>query len=154
MPSQFPPIRALFALSTALCGATAGAAEPTPLGLWTTIDDHSHQPRSQVEITEHDGTLSGKVVRIYPQPGEPADPRCEDCKGERHDQPILGMTILWNLHRDGESWDGGEILDPDGGDTYRVTLHPSADGTKLEVRGYIGISLLGRTQVWERANSR
>ena len=137
-------------LASAVCG-NANAAEPTPLGVWTTIDDHSRKPRSEVEISERDGALYGKVVHIYPQPGEPADPRCEDCKGERHDQPILGMTILWNLKRNGDAWDGGEILDPESGDTYRVTLHPTADGKQLEVRGYIGFALFGRTQVWERA---
>ena len=140
-------IRRRAAAAALLVGAiSAGAAEPSPLGLWTTVDDHSHQPRSQVEIGERDGALVGKVVRIYPQPGEPANPRCEDCKGERHDQPVLGMTILWDLRRHGDSWDGGEILDPETGDTYRVTLHPSVDGRRLDVRGYIGFSLFGRTQ--------
>jgi len=141
---------AFFVLAAALT-AQAKAGESTPLGIWTTIDDHTRKPRSEVEIGERDGALYGRVVHIYPQPGEPADPRCEECKGDRHNQPILGMTILWNLRRDGEDWNGGEILDPESGDTYRVTLHPTADGKRLEVRGYIGFALFGRTQVWERA---
>jgi uncharacterized protein (DUF2147 family) len=144
-------IASLAGLTLAYGLGLAVAAEPTPVGIWTTIDDHTHQARSRVEISERDGVLSGRVVRIFPQPGEPDDPRCEDCKGARHDQPVLGMTILWNLRRNGDHWDGGEILDPETGDIYRVTLHPIAGGAKLEVRGYIGISLLGRTQVWERA---
>ncbi len=61
------------------------------------------------------------------------------------------MTILWNMHRDGDTWDGGEILDPEEGKTYRGKLHPIDDGARLEVRGFIGFSLFGRTQVWERA---
>ena len=127
------------------CAIAAGDA--LPIGLWTTVDDHTHQPRSQVEISERDGALYGKVVRVYPQPGEPADPRCEECAGERHNQKILGMTILWDLHRHGDAWDGGEILDPESGDTYRVTLHLTADGRRLEVRGYVGIAVFERTQV-------
>ncbi len=63
------------------------------------------------------------------------------------------MEILWNLHRDGDEWDGGEILDPDEGKTYRCKMHVSDDGSKLDVRGFVGFSLLGRTQVWERASS-
>jgi len=61
------------------------------------------------------------------------------------------MTILWNLRRQGDTWEGGEILDPENGSVYRCKLHPVSDGSKLEVRGFIGISLLGRTQTWMRA---
>lgn len=131
-------------------GATR-ASTSSPLGTWTTIDDVSHKPRALVEISEHDGVLSGQIVRLFREPGEDPDPRCEDCTGSRHDQRVLGMTILWNLRRNGGYWDGGEILDPESGSIYRCTLRPAADGGKLEVRGYIGISLLGRTQVWSRA---
>ena len=135
------------------CGV-APAGNPTPLGTWTTIDDVSHRPRSLVEISETDGVLSGRIVRLFQAPGEDPDPRCEDCQGERQGQPVLGMTILWNLRHHGDNWDGGEILDPESGSIYRVTLHPEADGNRLEVRGYIGFSLFGRTQIWQRAPAR
>jgi len=144
-------IRTIAVGAIALADLPAAAIESTPAGLWTTIDDHSHKPRSLVEIDEHEGVLSGRIVKLLREPGENPNPRCEDCRGERHGRPVIGMTILWNLRRDGDAWDGGEILDPESGDTYRVTLHTTAGGDKLEVRGYIGISLLGRTQVWERA---
>jgi len=135
------------------CGvATAG--NPTPLGTWTTIDDVSHRPRSLVEISETDGVLSGRIVRLFQSPGEDPEPPCVDCQGERHGQPVLGMTITWNLRHHGDNWDGGEILDPESGSIYRVTLHPEADGERLEVRGYIGFSLFGRTQIWQRAPAR
>jgi uncharacterized protein (DUF2147 family) len=139
------------AVLLAVCGHHAAlAADPTPLGTWTTIDDISHRARSLVEITEADGVLSGRIVRLFPAAGEEPDPRCVDCKGQRHNQPVLGMTILQNLRRHGDHWEGGEILDPESGDVYRVTLHPEPGGSRLEVRGYIGFPLLGRTQVWER----
>jgi uncharacterized protein (DUF2147 family) len=143
------PLAAVITAST--CMGAIAAEHPTPTGTWTTIDDHTHKPRSLVEISEHDGVISGRIVRLFQRPGEEPNPRCEDCKGERHDQPVLGMMILWNLHRDGDDWDGGQILDPETGKTYRVTIRPTDDGKKLEVRGFIGISVLGRTQVWERA---
>jgi uncharacterized protein (DUF2147 family) len=141
-------------LLTAFGGNQARARESTPLGTWTTIDDVSHHPRSLVEISADGGVLSGRIVRLFQGPNEDPDPRCVDCKGERHDARVLGMTILWNLRRHGGDWDGGEILDPESGKVYRVTLHLTAGGDRLEVRGYIGISLLGRTQIWERAAAR
>ena len=150
---------ALFACAGgALAGNAAASAmdpptTPTPLGTWTTIDDVSHQPRSLVRISEHDGVLSGRIVRLFRGPDEDPDPRCGKCEGARHDQRVIGMTILWGLHRDGDAWNGGEILDPESGSIYRVTLHPADGGQTLQVRGYIGFSLLGRTQVWQRAAS-
>ena len=135
-----------------LLASSASAADRTPVGTWTTIDDDSHQAKAVVEITERDGVLSGHVIKLFRMPGEDQNPKCKDCSGEHKDQPILGMTILWNLHRDGDEWNGGEIIDPDGGKVYRCKLHVDESGTKLEVRGFIGFSLLGRTQVWERAS--
>jgi len=141
-------------LMNALNAGATGGPQSTPVGTWTTIDDASHRPRSEVEISETGGALSGRIVRLFPTHGEDADPRCVHCTGDRHDAPVLGMTILWNLRRHGDDWDGGEILDPESGKIYRVTLHLGTAGDRLEVRGYIGISLLGRTQVWERAAAR
>ena len=137
--------------SLLLLSSSVAASDLTPVGTWKTIDDTSHQAKALVEITEHDGALSGHVTQLFRKPSEDQNPKCADCPGDKHDKPILGLEILWNLHRDGDEWAGGEILDPDEGKTYRCKMHVSDDGQKLEVRGYIGISLLGRTQVWERA---
>ncbi|HZP65400.1 MAG TPA: DUF2147 domain-containing protein [Rudaea sp.] len=146
-----PTIRSLLCAATAsLALSTIAAADPAPTGTWKTIDDDTHEPKAIVEISEHDGVLSGRIVRLFREPGEEANPRCKECPGERHDQPVLGMTILWNMHRDGDVWDGGEILDPEEGKTYRCKLHLAPGGEVLEVRGYIGFSLLGRTQLWQR----
>ncbi|HEY2395141.1 MAG TPA: DUF2147 domain-containing protein [Rudaea sp.] len=147
--------RVVFAALIAVLDSTSATSqEATPVGTWTTIDDQSHRPRSEIEITETGGVLSGRIVRLFTAPREDANPRCADCPGDRHSAPVLGMTILWNLHRHGDDWDGGEILDPESGKIYRVTLHTGAAGDRLEVRGYIGFSLLGRTQVWERVPAR
>ena len=148
-------LRSLFAALLIAAGVAGPArllaADASPLGLWTTVDDTSHKPRAIVEISEHDGLLSGRIVHLFREPGEDPDPRCKDCTGSRHDQLVRGMTILWNMHRHGDTWEGGEILDPEEGSIYRCKLHPVGDGSKLEVRGFIGVSLLGRTQTWERA---
>jgi uncharacterized protein (DUF2147 family) len=136
--------------SAAVLAMPAFAAEPSPLGTWKTIDDDTHEAKALVEITEQDGVISGHIVKLFRHPNEIQDPICKPCEGERHDQRVIGMTILWNLRRDGDEWVGGEILDPEEGKIYRCKLHPIEGGARLEVRGFIGISLLGRTQVWER----
>ena len=137
-------------LLIALLYAGAIHADPSPIGMWKTIDDDTHEAKALVEIIEQGGVLSGHIVKLFRHPDEVQDPLCKPCEGERHDQRVLGMTILWNFHRDGDVWDGGEILDPEEGKIYRCKLHPIDGGARLEVRGFIGISLLGRTQVWER----
>lgn len=133
--------------ATALRPAPAADAA-SPLGLWQTVDDHTGQPRALVRIYEQDGHLFGRVEKSF-TPG--AEHRvCEQCKDERHGQPMLGLTIIRNLHQDGEEWVGGDILDPDNGSVYRCKLHLDDNGAKLMVRGFIGISLLGRSQTWLR----
>jgi uncharacterized protein (DUF2147 family) len=61
------------------------------------------------------------------------------------------MTILWGLKPDGKRvWSGGNILDPAKGKTYRAKVTLLDGGEKLEMRGYLGIEALGRTQTWVR----
>ena len=129
-----------------------GAAHPpddTPVGTWKTIDDTTGKPKSIVQITEQDGQLQGKVLQVL-QSDEGPHPVCRKCEGERKDQPVEGMTIMWGVTRDGDVWDGGKILDPHNGKTYKVKLRMLDHGNKLDVHGYIGFALLGRSQVWER----
>ncbi len=126
------------------------AQTATPVGLWKTIDDATGKPRSHVRIEEINGELQGAVEKIFPFPGDDPENLCDKCKGERKDKPVVGMTILWGLKDEGGVWKGGEILDPDNGKTYRCKMTLSEDGRELDVRGYIGISLIGRTQTWLR----
>lgn len=134
-----------------LACAPAFAQAVSPAGLWQTFDDDTHAPKALVQIADRAGVLSGRIVKLYPSPGEDPDPRCVDCRGERRNQPVLGMTILWDFRHDGGLWDGGEVLDPESGDVYRATLRLRDGGDRLDVHGYIGIPLLGRSQVWTRA---
>lgn len=139
------------ALAAAPARAAAPADGPTPVGRWTTIDDDSGKPKSVVRIWEEDGKLKGAIESLILAPGEDPAPKCTQCEGDRKDQPVIGMVILWGLQRDGSEWSGGQILDPDNGKTYKCKLAPAEAGAKLKVRGYIGFSLIGRTQEWVKA---
>jgi uncharacterized protein (DUF2147 family) len=139
---------ALFA--PALFAGSALAADLSPAGRWVTIDEKTQTPRSVIEITDIGGTLEGKVLRIYDRPGDNPGHLCRKCSGDLKDKPVIGMTLIRGLTRDGDSWDGGTILDPDTGNTYSAEMHLLDNGQKLEVRGYFGISLLGRSQTWVR----
>ena len=134
----------------AALGASASFAQ-TPVGLWRTIDDASGKEKSLVRIAENAGVLTGKIEKLA-DPNK-QDSKCDECSDARKGQPVLGMTILRNVrHNESDKalWDGGDILDPNNGKIYRVRLTPSSDNKKLEVRGYIGTPLLGRTQTWQR----
>lgn len=127
-----------------------GAAELTPVGLWKTIDDNSGQPRGLVRIREVNGQFEGKIEKGFPKPGEDQPPKCDKCDGPRRNKPIIGMTILWGLTKQGDEYQGGEILDPETGKIYRAKMKLIEGGKKLEVRGFIGVSLFGRSQIWLR----
>jgi uncharacterized protein (DUF2147 family) len=140
----------LIALVLALPAIARGQA--SPVGLWSTIDDDDHRPTAVVEIQQAGDELVG-VVRALLVPATHDDSICGKCSDERRGQRIVGMEILRHMHRDGDSgntWSGGEILDPENGKTYKAKMTLEEGGQKLVVRGYIGISLFGRSQTWMR----
>jgi uncharacterized protein (DUF2147 family) len=141
----------MIALAAALVlSARAFAADATPAGVWKTIDDKTGQPKSIVEISDQNGELTGKVTQVL-QSDQGPNPICKECEGERKNQPVTGMTIIWGMKKSGEDeWSGGKILDPKNGKIYGCKMHLVDNGQKLDVRGFIGFSLLGRTQTWER----
>ena len=124
----------------------------SPEGNWKTISDKTGEARSFVKLWMDKGTLFGKIDKLVRKPGQDPNPLCTECQGEKKDQPIIGMTILWDLTQDDDEWNGGYILDPDNGKSYRCIVTVGDDGRTLHVRGYIGFSLFGRTQVWHRAD--
>ena len=143
-------MKSLFFGATLMVASSLAAAAGSPVGTWRSIDDKTKQERSIIRITEENGELKGVVEKLFDQPGDDPAHLCKECKGERKDKPILGMTILWGLKKDGDTWAGGEIFDPKNGKTYRCKMKLSEDGKSLNVRGFIGISLIGRTQIWWR----
>ena len=115
-------------------------------GKWKTIDDETGQEKSIVEIfKKSDGKYYGKVTQLLIKP---ANPNCVDCKDDRKNKPILGMEVVRGLKKDGNEFTGGTITDPKTGKTYKCTITRSGD--KLNVRGYIGFSLIGRSQTWHK----
>jgi uncharacterized protein (DUF2147 family) len=125
-------------------------AESSPAGVWKTIDDETGKPKSLVRITENNGEYQGKVVKLFRPADQDQNPKCVKCEDANKDQPIIGMTILTGLHKEDDEYAGGRILDPNNGKIYKSKMSLSDDGKKLKVRGYIGVPMLGRTQVWLR----
>lgn len=122
-------------------------AAQSPAGTWTTIDDKTGKKRALIRLSVLEGTLNGTIVNVYSQPGDTSV--CKSCPGSFKNQPILGLRFLWGLKDKGNGvWDDGQILDPKSGKIYRAKV--TVQGNKLYVRGYIGLSALGRTQVWVR----
>jgi uncharacterized protein (DUF2147 family) len=141
---------AFFTLAFAETPAAVAQAADTesPIGLWKTFDDKTGTPRAMVRISEQDGKYFGRIEQSF-TPG--AETRvCSVCTDERKNQPIIGLLIIRNVTlRDGE-YGGGDILDPESGSVYRCKFHLEKDGAVLVVRGFIGFSLLGRSQTWQR----
>jgi uncharacterized protein (DUF2147 family) len=140
-------MKTLIAAAALLVAAGAAFAQATPVGLWKTIDDETREERSHVRISESAGLLSGRIEKLLDPSKQ--DARCDKCTDARKDQPVLGMTILEGVTRDGDRhWAGGTILDPNNGKIYRVRLTPKNAGKALEVRGFIGPFY--RNQTWLR----
>ncbi len=117
-------------------------------GKWKTIDDSTGKEKSVVEIYEKNGKYYGKIIELI-NPSKP-NPTCDNCSGDEKGKPIEGMVIIKNMKKDGSSYSGGTITDPQSGKQYKCLI--KTNGTdKLDVRGYIGISLVGRTQTWLKA---
>ena len=130
--------------------STLAAATDNPVGLWRTIDDKSGKEKSLVRVSESNGQLQITVEKLFREPGEEPNPLCDKCPGEKKNKPVIGMQIGSGLKKDGDVWSGGEILDPQNGKTYKCKVWLEDKGKKLNVRGFIGVSVLGRTQVWIR----
>lgn len=132
----------------ALATLAAAAADPGIVGRWRTFDDKTGKAKGIVLIYEQNGQFFGKVESsIDPKQ---ANKICDLCKDDRKNKPVTGMTILRRLQRNGDEYGGGDILDPDNGTVYRCKARLAEGGKKLIVRGYVGISLLGRSQTWTR----
>jgi uncharacterized protein (DUF2147 family) len=131
---------------------SARAAEPTAVGLWEQVDENTGRAESWFRITEKNGVYQGNIVKMFPKPGEDPNEKwlCTKCEGEERNAPVLGLALIKGMHRGGFAYEGGTIMDPRDGQVYRALMNLSPDGKKLEVRGFLGISLFGRSQIWNR----
>jgi uncharacterized protein (DUF2147 family) len=141
-------LRRLFVLVLVWCGLAWGQAS-TPVGLWQTVSDRPGRPDGLVRIVEVEEYI-GTVVAVYSPPAPDAHPLCELCRGDLKNKPVVGMNILRGVRQTGNTFSTGEILDPDEGQVYKCRIALLDNGRKLEVRGYIGIPLFGRSQTWVR----
>jgi len=137
-------------LAAAFMSSGAWADNASPVGLWRNVDDASGKPRALIRIMESNGTLQGKIEEVFRAPSEDRNPKCKKCEGALKDAPVIGLVILSGLKKDGAEYNAGKILDPDNGKVYSSKIQLSDGGKKLNVRGYIGVSMLGRSQIWER----
>ncbi|MDW3193971.1 MAG: DUF2147 domain-containing protein [Cytophagales bacterium] len=137
-------MKQLLIVALALFGMTVGLQAQSIVGKWKTVDDNSGKERSVVEIFQEDDKYFGKIIKFIPGPDEDPDPICDECKGKKKDQKIVGLQIIEDMEKEGDQYEGGEILDPENGKVYDCKLWIE-DG-KLKVRGYI--MFLYRTQTW------
>jgi uncharacterized protein (DUF2147 family) len=137
-------------VAAALTTLPVWANGASPVGLWKNIDDASGKPRALIRITESNGALQGRIEKVFPGPNEDPEPKCDKCEGENKNAPVVGLLILSGLTREGAEYVGGQILDPDNGKVYRSKVRLTDSGKKLDVRGYIGVPVLGRSQTWLR----
>lgn len=145
--------RLLIVAAVAALASMSAMAANTPVGLWKSIDDNTGKVRSLVRIKQVNGEYQGTIEKLFRTPDQDQNPKCDKCTDARKDKPIIGMTILTGLKAEGDDeYAGGEIVDPENGKVYSSKITVDDDGKKLELRGFIGISLIGRSQTWVRAD--
>jgi len=136
--------------SMLLLSTNAHAEAATPIGTWATVSDSTGKVASTVRLWLEDGKLVGRIASLVREEGEDPNPLCEECPGDQKDQPVIGLEILSGLIQDGSEWNGGLILDPENGKHYRCIIRVADDNQTMEVRGFIGFALFGRSQTWHR----
>lgn len=152
-------MKSRFFVALLLCVASLPvfAADTGVDGYWRTIDDVTGKPKAIIHISEsQDHTLTGKILKIFPRPGYDQNEVCAACEGDKHNQRIVGMTVMNQVKADPDNknlYTKGSILDPNNGKTYHCNVLLTQGGQQLEVRGYLGIPLFGRSQTWVRVNS-
>ena len=127
----------------------ADPSAPTAAGVWKQVDE-SGKVGALVTITREGDAFVGRLSQLFLDPGDNPNPICENCPGNKHDQPFLGLLFIEGMKQSGVDYNGGTILDPETGKIYNAKMSLSPDGKRLTVRGFIGFSLFGRSQTWTR----
>jgi uncharacterized protein (DUF2147 family) len=135
----------------ALIAAQVSAAVSTAAGVWKQIDE-TGKVSALITISEEGGVFVGRLSQLFPDPGEDPNPICRKCPGNEQNRPLLGLMLIDGMKRSGLEYAGGTILDPDSGSLYQASMSLDPGGTQLTVRGYIGLPIFGRSQIWTRVN--